>query len=84
MSSQPLTHAPAHVEVLDPIDRWLHVGAMVGIALLLSTGALLHAPPLAQALALNAGALQFWHGGAATLLSVAWILHLARAMLRWR
>lgn len=76
-----MAHAPAHIEIFDPINRWIHGAAMAGIAGALLTGALLQSPPAAGGF--DAGAVTLVHGSLAAVALTAWALHLARVLLQW-
>ncbi len=74
---------PSHVEVLDPVDRWLHLGAVVGGLGALFTGPLLRFPGTAEWFGVSVPAAGFAHGALASLALAAWGLHLVRVCLAW-
>lgn len=78
-----MAHAPAHVEIFDPIDRWIHGAAMAGVTGALLTGALVQSSSLGRAVGLGAGVLTLVHGSLAAAALTAWVLHLARVLLQW-
>ncbi len=78
-----MSPVPARVEVLDPVDRWLHVGAVLGGVGALVTGPLLESPSLRGLLGVSGGATVGTHGLCAGVLLLAWALHLVRVCLAW-
>ncbi|MEW6487888.1 MAG: tetratricopeptide repeat protein [Thermodesulfobacteriota bacterium] len=78
-----MSPVPARVEVLDPVDRWLHLGAALGGLGALATGPFLESPSLASGFGPAAGALGSLHGWCAGALLLAWALHLTRICLAW-
>jgi len=75
--------APQRVEVLDPVDRWLHLAVAVGALGALATGPALESPPLAAAWGISPEMAGGLHGGCAGLTLLAWGLHLVRICLAW-
>lgn len=78
-----MSSVPARVEILDPVDRWLHLGAALGGLGALATGPLLESPSLAAGWGLGRGAVAALHGWCAGALLLAWALHLTRVCLAW-
>lgn len=74
---------PERIEVFDPVDRWLHLAALVGVVGALATGPLAESPGLALGLGPWAGAAAAAHGGLAALAGFAGALHLVRVTLVW-
>ena len=74
---------PSHVEVLDPVDRWLHLGAVIGALGALFTGPLLRFPGAAEWFGASLPAAGFAHGALSSLALAAWGLHLVRVCLAW-
>ena len=64
---------PAHLEVFDPVDRWIHWAALVGGLGSLATGPLVETPGLARAVGVgaSAGAVHGVLGIVATLADMA-------------
>lgn len=71
------------VEVLDPVDRWLHVAAILGFTGVLASGPLLQSPRLAANLHLGRPLLVGLHGACGSLLLALWSFHLVRVCLAW-
>jgi len=78
-----MTSLPERVEVLDPVDRWLHLAVAIGVVGAFVTGPALESPALAEAWSLDPGAMGRLHGGLAGLGLLAWALHLVRVCLAW-
>jgi len=76
-----VTPRPRTVEVLDPVDRWLHLGAIAGMAGALATGPALETPALAEMLGPLDPSLV--HGASAAVLVVVAALHGVRVCLWW-
>ena len=74
---------PERIEIFDPVDRWLHLAALVGVVGALVTGPLAEGPGLALGLGPWARAAASAHGGLAALAGFAGALHLVRVTLAW-
>lgn len=74
---------PSHVEVFDPVDRWIHLGVALGGVGALLTGALVGFPGAAARLGLGTGGAGVAHGAFAALVLASWGLHLARVCMAW-
>jgi len=70
-------------EILDPVDRWLHLAAILGFAGVLASGPLLQSPRLAAQLHLGRPLLVGLHGACGGLLFALWSFHLVRVCLAW-
>ncbi|MDF1553589.1 MAG: tetratricopeptide repeat protein [Deferrisomatales bacterium] len=78
-----MDHTPSRVEVLDPVDRWLHLAAIVGFLGVLASGPLLQSPRLAAQLGVGKPALVAAHGACGGVLAALWSFHLVRVCLAW-
>ena len=78
-----MEHAPSHVEVLDPVDRWLHLAAILGFAGAMLSAPLLELPRLALQLGIDKTSLVAVHGLCGALLLALWSFHLVRICLAW-
>ena len=76
-------HSPSRVEVLDPVDRWLHLAAILGFAGVLASGPLLQSPRLAAQLGLAKSLLVLVHGACGAALAALWSFHVVRICLAW-
>lgn len=74
---------PSHVEVLHPVDRWLHLGGALGGLGALVTGPLVAFPGFAARVGLGMGVTGPLHGACAALAVAAWVLHLTRVCMSW-
>ena len=74
---------PASVEIFDPINKWIHILAIVGTIFALATGPLLHFPTLAKSLGVETGLLSIFHGLFGFSAFGAWLLHLAKLCVDW-
>ncbi len=71
------------IEILDPVDRWIHWIAMAGVLGALASGPLLENPGWAAAAGIGPERVGAVHGVAAAAVAVAAGLHLARVALWW-
>jgi len=78
-----MSAVPQRVEVLDPVDRWLHLAVAVGALGAFATGPLLESPGLAASWGGSGEWVGSLHGGCAAAALLAWALHLVRVCLAW-
>jgi len=78
-----MSQTPSHIEVLDPIDRWLHLGAIAGLLGSLATGPILEWPASWPPWMASAAWITLVHGLSATLIVLALAFHLVRVCLAW-
>lgn len=74
---------PAHVEIMDPVDRWLHLAVAVGVTGALVSGPFLESPALTRRVGAEAANIGAFHGGCAFVALMAWAFHLVRVCLSW-
>ncbi len=78
-----MTRRRERIEILDPVDRWIHWIAMAGVLGALISGPLLENPGWAAAAGIDPERVAALHGAAAAAVAVAAGLHLARVALWW-
>ncbi len=78
-----MSRAPERVELLDPVDRWLHLAAVLGLLGALGSGPFLEAPGRLPAGSGGAAGMAALHGWCAAAALAGWAFHLVRVCLAW-